>query len=166
MRMLIGLVMVVVAMAGCELKQALAHPINMEVLAEIESSNNPKAYNKKSGARGLYQITPIVLKQFNDKNTMDEVLRQGHRAVTEDGLFNPDISWIVANWYLDWLSERCDTVDEILIGWNWGIGHLRKWQNCSYENMYDNPNQCRAYISLPKETRDFLKKYHKLEELK
>ena len=32
--------------------------IDMQALATIESGNNPLAYNKKSKATGLYQITP------------------------------------------------------------------------------------------------------------
>ena len=39
----------------------------MNYIYEIESSNNPAAYNKRSKATGLGQITPIALKQFNNR---------------------------------------------------------------------------------------------------
>ena len=118
---------------------ASAHPVNMDVLAEIESSNNPKAYNKRTGASGTFQITPICLKHYN----------QEHKQFTDftmDDMFRPEANKIVAFWYLNWLDERCDTVDEILIAYNWGYGNLRKYRA--------------GKKKLPKETRDYLKKYH------
>lgn len=161
----------------------LAHPINMDILAEIESSNNPRAWNKNTDARGLYQITPIVWSQFIDsldKRTYwiyvstDEgdgiMTSYVIRNLKEEDLFDGCLNKYIANWYLDWLSERCDTVDEILIAWNWGIGNLRKWRtrndqlfgikNISTEEW--NTVQSH-YLDLPKETRDFLRKYHELE---
>lgn len=139
---------------------AFAHPINMEILAEIESSNNPNAYNKSSHARGLYQITPIVLKQYNSEENYDE-------KFSELDMHDIGKASKVAYYYLGWLSERCDTVDEILIAWNWGIGNFRKWQRayCRDDNYapgrVDVPPTCSSL--LPKETQDFLKKYHEKE---
>ena len=34
--------------------------IDMSIIAQIESSNNPLAYNRHSGARGKYQLTEIA----------------------------------------------------------------------------------------------------------
>jgi soluble lytic murein transglycosylase-like protein len=117
----------------------------MKALAEIESSNNPKAYNKRTQARGLYQITPVVFRQFKEHDPQN--------PFTIQALFEPNMAKFVADWYLDWLAQRCDTVDEILIAWNWGYGHWRKWANKG-GNM----------DALPKETRDFLEKYHRLTD--
>ena len=33
--------------------------VDMSIIATIESSNNPAAYNERTNATGLYQITPI-----------------------------------------------------------------------------------------------------------
>jgi hypothetical protein len=121
-----------------------AHPINMKILAEIESSNNPKAYNKKTEARGLYQITPLVFKQFREANLGN--------PFTLSALFEPNMAKFVADWYLDWLSKRCYVVDDILISWNWGYGHWRKWAD-----------KGAVYGCLPKETQKFLIKYHEKE---
>ena len=43
-------------------------PVNYDAIAQIESSGNPKAFNKKSKARGLLQITPIALADWNQMN--------------------------------------------------------------------------------------------------
>ena len=55
-------------MAG--ISDSFAEDINWDKLVEsviqVESSGNPSAYNEKSGAIGLMQITPIVLKEFNN----------------------------------------------------------------------------------------------------
>ncbi len=144
---------------------AFAHPVNMKILAEIESSNNPKAHNKKSGARGLYQITPLVLKQYNESNPMHDyhldiknpIVFMDHQ-LKPDELFDESINYFVAYFYLDWLSQRCDTVDEILIAWNWGIAHLRNWKHNPF-NGVSGP----SLEELPRETQDFLRKYHEKE---
>jgi hypothetical protein len=134
-----------------------AHPINMKALAQIESSNNPKAYNKKTQARGLYQITPVVLKQFTEAHPKNWKSQEDNRKVARDlrpeELFIEYINGEIADWYVNWLSHRCYVPDDILISWNWGYGHWRKWAN-----NRGNENW------LPKETRDFLKKYHDLTE--
>lgn len=137
------------------------HPIDMEILAQIESSNNPKAWNKKTNARGLYQITPIVLKQFKENvpNMPFAMycpggIRPGETCFDPNNpkfdLFDGIANYHVAEWYLYWLDQHCDTADEILIAWNLGIGNLRKWQKSHWKK-------------LPKETKDFLEKYHKME---
>lgn len=127
---------------------AFAHPIDMKILAQIESSNNPKAHNKRTNAKGLYQITPIVFKQF----MLDATKKYGvPLANSSESLFYEEFNTTVANYYLDWLSHRCYVPDDILISWNWGYGHWRKWAN--------NGGNMNA---LPKETKDFLKKYHNL----
>jgi len=116
--------------------------IDLDIIATIESSNNPMAYNPKSGARGLYQITPICLKDYNSQNTPQ---------IAPTRLFDPFINKQVAKWYL---TQRIPlflrnkgipiTVANILWCYNAGIGNLLKRK-------------------IPKETRDYIAKYRRLQ---
>ena len=148
---------------------AFAHPIDMNILAQIESSSNPDAvsYRGAKYGRGLYQISEIALKHFNvghrqimARASHDTVMwRTLHRAenyanshnFTGNDLFVPTINKIVANWYLDWIHERTGNEIHTLVCWNWGYGNWRKW--------YRSDGKFR---NLPKETRGFLKKYEQL----
>jgi soluble lytic murein transglycosylase-like protein len=117
--------------------------VDMDILKIVESSGNPKAYNKKSQARGLYQITPIVLKEWNNyhpKQKYDD----------PELLFNPNVNQQIAQWYI---SERIPqmlkvykkplTIDNILASYNAGIKYVKEG------------------LPLPKETKGYLKKYYK-----
>jgi soluble lytic murein transglycosylase-like protein len=123
-------------MVGCDTAHA---SVNMEAIKQIESGGNPKAFNKGSGARGLYQITPICLKHYNEVHG---------RKVGLDELFKPETNLTVATWYFSWLEgQGLDEGDQI-IAYNWGIGNLMKY---------------RAGVKdLPKETQDYLTKYQVL----
>lgn len=50
-----------------------------DVLADVESSNNPKAVNKNSGAAGLYQFLPATAKQYGLKDPHNP--KQARKAV-------------------------------------------------------------------------------------
>lgn len=112
--------------------------VDMNKIYFIESSNNPKAYNKRSQAKGLGQITPIVLKEWNNFHPSN--------TVVEDDLFNPEVNKQIANWYM---NERIpamlkyfkkeDTAMNRLIAYNAGIARVGK--------------------VLPKETDNYIKKY-------
>lgn len=114
--------------------------VKLEVISQIESSNNPKAFNKKTRAYGLFQITPICLKHYNSSN---------NTHYSEQDLFNPTINRSIADWYIKWIASKCDSDEEILIAYNWGYGNLRKWNG--------------SFQSLPKETQNYVTKYHILE---
>ncbi len=96
--------------------------INMNKLAYIESSNNPLKYNRRTGARGLYQITPICLKEYNNFHKI---------KFTLPDLFIPATNKKIAKWYLE---ERIPqmlryykkdvTIDNILICYNAGISYV------------------------------------------
>lgn len=137
---------------------AFCHPIDMDALAQIESSNNPKAYNKKSQARGLYQITPIVLKHYNYVNMTEK------DYYVEYDLNLPEINTKIANWYLNWLFKYIQrnyhkgiynpdyerAWEDILIAYNWGPNNWRKWSNSE------------GKIKLPKETQAYLRRYQEI----
>lgn len=116
-----------------------AEVIDLDVIARIESSGNPLAWNRRTDARGLFQITPVCLKHYNDANKT---------RVTPSDLFDAETNRMIAEWYLGWLAARLESVDDILIAYNWGIGNLRKYKA--------------GEKSLPKETADYLVKYRKL----
>jgi hypothetical protein len=115
--------------------------IDMQALATIESSNNPNAYNKKTKATGLYQITPICLKDYNRAHGI------GFRFTMKD-MKIPCRAEVVARWYL---AERLTnmigwaglpvTTQRILWAWNAGI------------------RRCLEGV-MPQETREFINKYN------
>lgn len=115
--------------------------IDMHALAVVESSNNPAAYNKKSKASGLYQITPICLKDYNRTHT------KGARFVMKD-MFVPEKAEVVARWYLaerltnmiGWMGLPV-TTQRILWAWNAGIRRM-------------------AEGVMPSETREFINRYN------
>jgi len=120
---------------------AQANEINLEIIAKIESSNNPLAYNTRSQARGLYQITPICLKDYNQQNGLN---------LPVNALFNPSTSHTIAKWYLEAripliLQNKGIpvTVDTVLWAYNAGVGKVIKG-------------------IMPNETRNYIKKYKQL----
>jgi hypothetical protein len=121
--------------------------VDLNIIKQIESGGNPLAYNRKSGAKGLYQITPICLKDYNRKNKP---------PVAPSSLFNPANNEKVAKWYITQqiplLAQKKGipmTLDNLLIAYNWGIGNLERFL------------QGKAH--LPKETANYIKHYNKLK---
>jgi len=119
--------------------------VNMDVIKDIESSGNPKAYNEESEARGLYQITPIVLEEWNNYHSNEKYKL--------DDLFNADINEKIAKWYMYKRIPQMikhygkkDTVENRIIAYNAGIDYVLR--SVSFEE-------------LPKETQEYLEKYHK-----
>jgi len=125
-----------------ERSEAAEVKVDLGAIASIESSNNPMAYNKQSGARGMYQITEICLKEYNNFHKGKEVAREE--------LFNPAMARNVADWYVN-VRITCmlkhygikDTIENRLWCYNAGIGNVLKRR-------------------LPTETREYIRKYHKL----
>lgn len=116
--------------------------IDMEAVKEIESGGNPMAHNEKEDSRGLYQISPDVLREYNIFN---------QKMAKPEDLFDPKKNEEIADWYL---HERIPemlryfgipyTKDNVLIAYNFGIGNLRK------------------RLPIPKSTYAYLDKYFKL----
>jgi hypothetical protein len=130
--------------------KAHAEDINLDKIAEIESNNNPQAFNEDANAIGMYQITYPVLSDFNAMHPLD------WRYNMSD-MYNAQDSWGVANWYLNSEIPNYligygieDTIRNRLIAWNWGIGHLRKWYH-----------QGHHWNKLPLETRRYIIKYER-----
>lgn len=119
---------------------AFASEIDMHKIMMIESSGNPKAYNKNSEASGLFQITPICLKEYNNYHPS--------RTYRMSDMFNESANREVATWYLTKripqmlrYYKKPVTVNNILISYNAGIGYVVSGGK------------------LPKETVNYIKKY-------
>ena len=65
--------------------------IEMEALSKVESSGDPRAFNKVTKATGKFQITPICLKDFNEQTNNDFTMKD---------LFDAKINSRVTKWYL------------------------------------------------------------------
>lgn len=99
--------------------------IDMDAIAMIESSNNPDAWNKSDDSRGLFQITPICLKEWNNFHPNDQ-----H---TLDDLWYPQVNGKIADWYI---SKRIPqmlrhyklpvTTENVLVSYNCGISCVIK----------------------------------------
>lgn len=116
----------------------------MEVIKKIESDGLSWAHNKKSGARGLYQITPIVLREWNDFHPKE--------TFSHLDLFIPWVNEKIAFWYMQERIPRLlrayrisDTVPHRLSAYNFGAGNLKR--------------VLRGGIKLPEETKNYIKKY-------
>ena len=119
--------------------------INLATLAQIESSNNPSAYNEHTKARGEYQITPVCL--------LDYHLQTGNEIKPSE-LFFEDINRRICIWYLAVRIPQLlrhyaipATVDNVLAAYHAGIGNLRQGK-------------------IGRQTREYIINYHKVEEEK
>ncbi len=115
--------------------------VNLSIISQIESSNNPNAYNKRSGAVGMYQITKTCLDDYNASNYPKFELK---------AMYNKKCSKIVANWYLNekipfYLKHYGlkDTIENRLWAYNAGIGKVKRGV-------------------MPKETKEYIEKYRRL----
>lgn len=120
---------------------AFAVDMNMDAIKQIESSGNTMAHNKRTNARGLYQITPVVIEEWNQFHSV---------KYTSADLFNPAVNFKIADWYMNKripsmfrYFKIADTANNRIIAWNAGIRYAR--------NGYT-----------PIETRGFIKKYAKI----
>ena len=116
--------------------------IDMQKIRMMESSGNPKKYNTTSKAKGLYQITPIALLEWNNFHPSNKY--------TSDQLFVSTIHSEIAHWYMNHripqmlrAYKREDTVANRLISYNAGIDYVvRK-------------------LPLPDETKEYRRRYNK-----
>lgn len=123
-------------------------PIDIEKIILIESSGWTDAVNKKSGAIGLMQITPICLKHINEYS-------EGFngKTYTEESLKDPIANKNAGSLYMNKIIPEmlaCYSIPvndmNCLIAYNWGIGNFKNW-----------------YMQLPEETRGYIHKYQMLK---
>lgn len=120
-----------------------AHPINMKAIAQIESSNNPKAvsYVGAKYGRGTYQISEICLKDFNEMT---------NASYLPSELFDSEINYEISIWYFNVRIPQLlrhfghpVTVDNVVWAYSAGIGSVNKG-------------------IMPLETINYLSKYRRL----
>lgn len=115
--------------------------MNLDALAMIESSNNPKAVNRDEGSYGLFQISPIALRDFNQqvgvKHTVKDLMRETTNAHIAIWLLEVRIPELLKHY------KKPITTRSVLISFNCGVG-------------------CLDRKKLPKTTRDYLAKYRRL----
>lgn len=118
----------------------LAENISLEIVKQIESSGDPKAISPDN-CIGLYQISIITLKDYNNFHT---------KEYSKKDLFNGSINKKIAKWYLfkriPQLLQHFNkpvTTKNILWAYNSGI-----------KRVIDN--------YMPEETKEYIKKYGRL----
>lgn len=122
--------------------QVFQPAVDMHKIMMIESSGNPMAHNKTDDSIGLFQITPVCLKEWNQYHP-------GKQYSRED-LWNPAINKEIADWYINIRIPQMlkhyhkeDTVPNRITAYNAGINYI----------VHDKP--------LPKITQLYLKKYYR-----
>lgn len=138
-----SIILTIILIVFCLLSgKAHADVIDMSVIAKIESSGRPDAFNARSGARGTYQITPVCLADFLQYHPKERITLQD--------LFDHQINERVARWYLLARIPQLlrhyglqDTVENRIIAWNAGISFARRGV-------------------VPAETANFIKKYRRM----
>ena len=110
------------------------------------------AYNEKTQATGLYQITPVCLADFRQNHDLEVPKWHRINRLTMQDMFDSYFNWLVASWYLErripeiFKAYRIeDTVENRLIAYSWGISNLRKY-------LKDEKK-------LPKSVKSYLRKY-------
>jgi len=122
---LVLLIIAILLVFGKARAQQVPMPaIDLSIISQIESSNNPLAYNSRSGACGAFQVTQVCLNDYNAYNSPQ---------IAKKDLFSTPMGYKVASWYL---SKRIpqllkhyklpDTLENRLICYNAGIGNLIK----------------------------------------
>lgn len=122
--------------------------IDMNIIAFIESSYDVNAYNAKSQATGMYQITPICLRDFK--------MYHKEKDYSLDDMYIEDKCYEVANWYMNTRIKQLlkhyklpDTTNNRLVAYNAGINFVRKaWKIPRETAQYIN-----KYVRAVRETR-------------
>jgi len=108
-------------------------PNLMDAVIQTESNWKGDAYNKKSGATGLGQITPIALEDFNtlkkEKLTMADMKDPQKNMYVTDWTLNYRIPSMLRTYKLPL------TIDNVLTAYNFGIGNLKKGKELPAETI-------------------------------
>jgi len=126
--------------------------INIDIIAKIESSNNPNATNP-SGAKGLCQLKQGAWSDVQAHHP--ELSKYSFEKYWNDADINKQFGDIYYNETLPTYLKRLKlpiNLNTILAVYNFGIGNvkklIKKYGNESWENH------------LPKETKDYIQKYN------
>ena len=118
--------------------------VDMKKIAEIESGNDPKAENSRTGARGLHQIM---------EPTWNEMVSKMGVNWSWNEAFDAEKNTKVADYYMNMEIPRLlkhfgieDTVENRLAAYDWGTGNLHRL----------------GLEKAPQETLDYIEKYKSL----
>ena len=118
--------------------------IDMKRIAALESSNNPKAENPRTGARGVCQIMEETWEEMTQKMGVDwpwaEAFNEEANKEVGDYYMNTEIPRLLKHFGLD------DTIENRLAAYNWGAGNLNRI----------------GLEKAPQETLDYIEKYKSL----
>lgn len=109
-------------------------------VAQVESSGDPKAVNKRTGAQGKFQVMPTTAKD------------PGFGVAPLEDPFDPVESERFFKEYLTAMLNRYDdNLEHALAAYNWGPGKVDDWIREGAD-----------FKKLPKETRNYVKKIKEL----
>ena len=114
----------------------------LAALIRVESSNNPKAHCRRTGARGLTQITPAAWRDL-----VVYYPYKYRKLNYRRDIYRPDVAREAGKDYLNLLkrylrSKRIPlTLDNLLAAYNWGIHNLGRF------GLHRAPRQTRKYIA-------------------
>lgn len=121
-----------------------------------ESSDNPNAFNKGSGATGLFQITKPVLTDYNKAH---------HTNYTMRDLYDPDLNGQVRDWYMAYLGRYFSgkgvsqyLTQYVLAAYNWGMGFVSHCMDTISEMGGDPTDYNNLVAFLPRETSNYVAK--------
>ncbi|MFA6130320.1 MAG: lytic transglycosylase domain-containing protein [Candidatus Omnitrophota bacterium] len=123
-------------------------PINLQAIKIIESGGNFLAFNSRTECYGLYQISKVCLRDFNELN---------QASYTVEDLFKPSINEKVASWYFGRIRYMLNfyripvSIETLIASYNWGITNVVRWYG-----------QGADIQQLPEETRSYIQKYGEL----
>lgn len=124
--------------------------IDLEAVKTIESDGDSLAFNGRTKCYGLYQISEVCLKDYNQLN---------QTVYCPQDLFNPQLNEKIAAWYFKKLNLYLEhygipaSITTLIAAYNWGIGNVVRW----YANGA-------AYSALPQATQRYIERYHNLSE--
>jgi len=125
--------------------------VDISKVIQIESSGNPRAVNRRTGARGLMQIM---------KATWEEMVGKMGKDWDWNDAFDPDKNIAVGTYYLEIEIPRLlrhfsvfDSVKTRLAAYNYGIGNVSRLYKKYDEDWIDH---------IPTETSNYITKYNRL----
>ncbi len=115
----VALVLFMLALAGLVWGEEIDMDRLIPAIIQCESSNNPQAFNKRTGAIGLMQITPVVLKEWNDE--------YWNMELNKFDLYDYRHNIATGRWYLEKIITHYlphygldVTLDNLLLSWHLG----------------------------------------------
>lgn len=116
-------------------------PELLDAIIQVESSGNPYAFNPKSKARGLTQITPLAWQDLTVHYP-----KKYKELNYERDIFKPTVARHAGRDYLSVLVKYLNnygipiTMDNLLASYNWGVGNLKK------KGLKKAPKETQNYI--------------------